>query len=153
MSLLPCLALLVLATACDRPRETPPARRVEPAVLAATPMSVRGAVTRVQMVFDNQGYRFAPGYVTVNAGDGVQFLMISGVPHNVAFDAAFIPKGSRNQLVANLSLLGGRDLASPVVTTVDSSFVVSTTGLPPGEYLFYCGPHQSLNMHGVITVR
>ena len=25
--------------------------------------------------------------------------------------------------------------------------------VPRGDYLFYCGPHRSLNMHGVLTVR
>ena len=49
--------------------------------------------------------------------------------------------------------MGARDLAAPVVTALDSAYVVSTSGLPSGEYLFYCAPHRSMNMHGVITVR
>jgi len=107
----------------------------------------------VRMLLDNDGYRFEPSYLTVAQGDGVRFVMISGVPHNVAFDEAFIPRTSRAQLLANLSLIGGRDLASPVVVTLDSAFTLSTSGLDRGEYLFYCAPHRSLNMHGVITVR
>jgi plastocyanin len=105
------------------------------------------------MVFDDQGFRFVPSYLTVRRGDGVRFVMISGIPHNVVFDETFIPDGARAQLTANLAALGARDLAAPVVTTLDSAYVVSTSGLPIGEYLFYCGPHRSLNMHGVLTVR
>lgn len=105
------------------------------------------------MLLDGEGFRFEPGYLTVNAGDGVRFQMVSGVPHNVAFDEHFIPAGAQPQLAANLAVLGARELAAPVVTTIDSAYVVSTTGLPRGDYLFYCAPHRSLNMHGVLTVR
>jgi plastocyanin len=117
------------------------------------PRAVRGKVHVVRMALDNEGYRFDPAYLSVIAGDGVRFIMISGVPHNVAFDDQFIPVGARAQLVANLSLIGARDLAAPVVTVTDSSFVISTSDLRRGDYLFYCAPHRSLNMHGVITVR
>jgi|GEM_PF-675093 len=146
-------ALCLIVSGCDSRAAAPvritvAARRTGPA-----PQLVRGATHTVQMVMDNEGFRFDPSYITVPQGDGVRFVMVSGVPHNVAFDDRFIPRGSRAQLTANLAVLGARDLASPVVTTIDSAFVVSTSGLPRGDYLFYCGPHRSLNMHGVITVR
>ena len=115
--------------------------------------AVRGTTHTVRMVMDNEGFRFDPAYLTVDEGDGVRFLMISGVPHNVAFDDRFIPRTSRAQLAANIAALGGRELAAPVVTLLDSSFVLSTAGLARGDYLFYCAPHRSLNMHGVLTVR
>lgn len=144
-------AALVLLTACGEraaPAATPVAVRRGP---AAQP--VRGVIHTVHMLMDNEGFRFEPSYLTVAGGDGVRFVMISGVPHNVAFDEAFIPTGARDQLVSNLALLRGRELAAPVITTIDSSFVISTSGLPRGEYLFYCAPHRSLNMHGVLTVQ
>ncbi len=119
----------------------------------ATARAVRGTVYTVRMVFDEEGFRFDPSYLTVREGDGVQFRMISGVPHNVTFDDRFIPEGSRAQLSANLRAVGARELAAPVVTTYDSSYVISTAGLPRGDYLFYCAPHRSLNMHGVLTIR
>ena len=114
---------------------------------------MRGVIHTVNMQMDNEGFRFDPSYIAVDAGDGVRFHMISGVPHNVAFDEHFIPRNARAQLLANIAALGGRDLAAPVVTTIDSSFTISTAGLPAGEYLFYCAPHRSLNMHGVLTIR
>jgi plastocyanin len=144
---------LSMVTGCnDQAVPTPAtvraARRADP---PAQP--VRGAIHTVHMLLDIDGFRFEPGYLTVQEGDGVRFLMVSGVPHNVAFDEKFIPRASRPQLVANLAALGGRDLASPVVTMIDSTFVISTSGFTRGEYLFYCAPHRSLNMHGVLTVR
>jgi plastocyanin len=141
----------MLAAACggrDAPVVTARAATRGPA-----PQPVQGTVHTVQMLMDNEGFRFDPSYLTVNGGDGVRFVMISGVPHNVAFDEAFIPVGAREQLISNLTLLRGRELAAPVITTIDSSFVISTSGLPAGDYLFYCGPHRSLNMHGVLTIQ
>lgn len=145
-------ALLLIAAACDqRAAAAPPKVAVRVAGLTAQP--VRGTVHTVRMLLDDEGYRFEPSYLSVTAGDGVRFQMVSGVPHNVTFDEHFIAKGARAQLAANLGALGARDLAAPVVTAVDSGYVVSTSGLPVGEYLFYCAPHRSLSMHGVLTIR
>lgn len=135
------------ASALAAPR-TPIAARSGTAARAVT-----GTIHTVRMLMDNEGFRFDPSYLTVTAGDGVRFLMVSGVPHNVSFDTAFVPPAGRPQLRANLSLIGGRDYTVPVVTTIDSAFVVSTAGLASGDYLFYCAPHRSLNMHGVLTVK
>lgn len=146
-------ALLGLAGACQSSATAAPASAAVAATNGTAPQLVRGTVHTVRMLLDNDGYRFEPSYLTVSEGDGVRFAMISGVPHNVAFDEQFIPRAARAQLIANLSLLGGRDLAAPVVVTLDSAFTVSTSGLARGDYLFYCAPHRSLNMHGVITVR
>ena len=145
-------ALLLCAAACDTRAGAPPAKIAARATgPAARP--VLGKVHTVHMLLDDEGYRFEPSYLTVATGDGVRFQMVSGVPHNVTFDDRFIPRGSRAQLAANLRALGARDLAAPVVTTPDSAYVVSTSGLPVGDYLFFCAPHRSLNMHGVLTIQ
>ncbi|MCC7052946.1 MAG: hypothetical protein IT355_06725 [Gemmatimonadaceae bacterium] len=114
---------------------------------------MRGTIHTVHMVLDDEGFRFDPAYLTVSEGDGVRFIMISGVPHNVAFDEAFVPPAAKPQLLANLAAIGAREFAAPVVATQDSAYVISTSGLPQGDYLFYCAPHRSLNMHGVLTIR
>ncbi len=142
-----------VAWGCNDRAATPPVRARATTRTGPPAQLARGTIHTVRMLLDNEGFRFEPGYLTVSEGDGVRFLMVSGVPHNVAFDERFIPRPARPQLVANLAVLGGRDLASPVVTTIDSTFVISTSGLTRGEYLFYCAPHRSLNMHGVLTVR
>ncbi len=146
------IAAWLLLSACAEQRGTPAAAATV-AHRGPAPQAVRGVIHTVHMLMDNEGFRFNPSYLTVGEGDGVRFVMISGVPHNVAFDDAFIPSGARDQLASNLTLLRGRELAAPVITAIDSSFVISTSGLPRGEYLFYCAPHRSLNMHGVLTVQ
>ena len=145
-------ALLLCAAACDTRAAAPPAK-IPTRATGPAARQVLGKVHTVRMLLDDEGYRFEPSYLSVTKGDGVRFQMVSGVPHNVTFDDRFIPRGSRAQLAANLRALGARDLAAPVVTTPDSAYVVSTSGLPAGDYLFYCAPHRSLNMHGVLTVR
>lgn len=146
--------VLAIVASCDTRGATTPAA-VTAAVRPAGPaaQAVRGIIHTVNMQMDNEGFRFEPSYLAVNVGDGVRFHMVSGVPHNVAFDERFIPPRARGQLTANIAALGGRDLAAPVVVAIDSSFTISTTGLPRGDYLFYCAPHRSLNMHGVLTIR
>ncbi len=150
---LQALLLGAMVGACNGQADAAPAPRETARVNGPAPQSVRGTVHTVQMLLDEEGFRFDPAYLTVAEGDGVEFRMVSGVPHNVAFDDRFIPRGSRAQLAANLGTIGSRDLAAPVVTAIDSTYVVSTSGLPKGDYLFYCAPHRSMYMHGVLTVR
>jgi plastocyanin len=153
--ILHALLIGVLAVGCNAEADAAPAPapRASTRATGPAPQPVRGTLHTVRMLLDNEGFRFEPAYLTVAEGDGIEFRMISGVPHNVAFDDRFIPRASRAQLAANLGAIGARDLAAPVVTALDSTYVVSTSGLPKGEYLFYCGPHRSLNMHGVVTVQ
>lgn len=145
--------LCALLVACGRDDAVPAPVVATRTASGPAARPVTGTIHTVQMLLDNEGFRFEPGYLTVREGDGVAFVMVSGVPHNVTFDEQFIPAGSRAQLAANLAAIGARDLAAPVVATADSAYVVSTSGLPRGDYLFYCAPHRSLNMHGVLSVR
>jgi plastocyanin len=146
-----CGAVLAGCNRTADAAQVPPA--TTPRASGPPAQRVRGTVHTVRMLLDDEGFRFEPAYLTVAEGDGVEFRMISGVPHNVSFDDAFIPRDARAQLAANLGQVGARELAAPVVTALDSAYVISTSGLPRGDYLFYCAPHRSLNMHGVITVR
>ena len=47
--------------------------------------------TTVKMIGDDKGYRFEPADITIKAGDAIKFVMVTGGPHNVAFDPATIP--------------------------------------------------------------
>jgi plastocyanin len=147
------VAAVALAACRDQSGDADADARRRARIPSTPPRPAVGRIHTVRMQLDHEGYRFEPAYLDVRSGDGVRFVMISGIPHNVAFDRDFIPPGSVPQLAANLSLLGSRNLATPVVTTLDSAVVISTAGLPRGDYLFYCGPHRSLNMHGVIRVQ
>ena len=56
-----------------------------PAGGAATAAAATGATHEVKMIGDAKGYRFEPAALTVKQGDAVKFVMVSGGPHNVAF--------------------------------------------------------------------
>ena len=146
-------AVLLLLPACGRDGDAGERTPRAAGANVSGARAVRGDTVTVRMMMDNEGYRFDPSYLTVREGDGVRFIMVSGMPHNVAFEETLIPAASRAQLVANLAATGGRQLASPVITALDAGFVLSTAGLPTGEYFFYCGPHRAMNMHGVLTIR
>lgn len=104
---------------------------------AATPT---GNVVEVKMVTDDKGNYFEPAELTVNRGDVVRFVLVSGV-HNVSFPsdrnaAASAPLPSPSQYLQ----LPGQTFDLPV-------------DLPPGEYGFVCDPHAALGMVGTLTVQ
>jgi len=58
---------------------------------AGAAAAVTGQTVEVKMVGDDKGYRFEPADIKIKAGDGVKFVMVSGGPHNVAFDPRHDP--------------------------------------------------------------
>src|SRR5438105_13845293 len=63
---------------------------------------ITGTTKTVNMVGDAKGYRFEPANITVKQGDGIKFVVLSGGPHNVAFDPATLPPDVKPQLDANM---------------------------------------------------
>ena len=110
------------------------------------------AVHEVRMVQEGSTYRFAPARVTVRRGDQVRFVMVSGGPHNVAFDPEKVPDAAERGLSA-----GMKDqispLAGPLLTKAGESYTVSFADVAPGTYPFYCMPHMAMGMQGAVTVR
>src|SRR3954468_21404257 len=68
----------------------------------ATKVAATGADHEVKMVGDDKGYRFEPAELTIKSGDAVTFTMVSGGPHNVAFDPNTTPAAGKAQLDANM---------------------------------------------------
>lgn len=118
---------------------------------AAAPIT--GKIIEVKMVGDAQGYRFEPANFTVKQGDGVKFVVVSGPPHNVAFDPATIPPDVRGQLDANMGTDKMGELSSNMKMNPGESITVSFGNIKPGQYPYHCTPHLALNMKGVITVQ
>jgi plastocyanin len=119
-----------------------------------------GKTVKVQMVGDEKGYRENPLNVTVKAGDAVQWVNVSGGPHNVSFWPDSIPAGTAEQLAANMPAqtstgptqkLG--DLVGPLLTAANDTYTISFAGLKPGVYRYYCTPHIALAMKGMVTVQ
>lgn len=158
------VATALVAGACaggDKPAADTTATIDTAAVAVATPAApavagtaapITGTTHEVKMVGDAQGYRFEPANLTVKAGDGVKFTMVSGGPHNVAFDAAAVPADVKAQLDANISEKMG-ELSSAMKMNAGESITVSFASIKAGSYAYHCVPHLAMNMKGTITVQ
>jgi plastocyanin len=114
---------------------------------------ITGQTAEVKMLQDDKGnYRFDPSDVTIKPGDGVKFIMISGGPHNVAFDPAQIPTDAKTQLSANMQQQVS-ELSSPMMMNPNETYTISFGKMPPGKYDFHCTPHLAMGMKGTITVQ
>lgn len=114
---------------------------------------ITGKTQEVKMIGDAKGYRFEPANVTVKQGDGIKFVVVSGGPHNVAFDPATIPTDVKPQLDANMGTDKMGELSSNMKMNPGESVTVSFANIKPGKYPFHCTPHLALNMKGEITVQ
>lgn len=112
---------------------------------------ITGAIIEVRMIGDAKGYRFEPQHITAKTGDGVKFVVVSGGPHEIAFDLAAVPAESRNQLQMNMpNSASGR---SPLLTGVQEAWTLSLGALTPGTYPFVSTPRIPHGMKGEIEIR
>jgi plastocyanin len=114
--------------------------------------ALTGKTVTVNMLGDAKGYRFEPSNVTVSKGDVIKFVNVSGGPHNVAFDPAKIPAAAKSSLSAALPNQMS-DMTGPFVTTPNGTYTMTFANVPPGAYDYFCTPHLTLGMKGVITVK
>jgi plastocyanin len=129
-------------TGVAAPRPTADTR--EPAVAPVT--------HRVRMIGDERGYRFEPATVTVDPGDRVAFVLVSGAPHNVQFDEASVPEAAKARLAANMPDAVA-PLMGPMLMAERQAYTVSFAGVPAGTYKYICTPHVAMQMTGTIVVR
>jgi plastocyanin len=143
------------AATTDTTKAAPPPAGGAPAAApggAVAPIAATGDTVTVKMVGDDKGYRFEPAAITIKSGQPVKFVMISGGPHNVAFDPTTVPADSKDQLNANM--VGQMsELSSPLLMNPNEAYVVSFGGVKPGTYPFHCTPHLAMGMKGTITVQ
>jgi plastocyanin len=115
-----------------------------------TAAPVTGTVHEVKMIGDEKGYRFDPVDITVKAGDGIKWVMVSGGPHNVQFEN--IAADVKAQLSANMPNQLS-DLSSPMLINPNETYEVSFANVKPGKYSYLCTPHLANNMRGTVTVQ
>jgi plastocyanin len=138
------------AVVVDNPVSDSAATPTVPALpTAAAPIT--GIIHTVNMVGDNDGYRYEPAELTIKAGDGIRFVMVSNGPHNVAFDASLLPEGVRQQLSANMPEQPS-ELMGKMLLEAGEEYTMSFGGVAPGTYEFYCTPHLAMGMTGKVTV-
>jgi plastocyanin len=110
------------------------------------------ATIAVKMTGDAKGYRFEPSTINAKVGDEIVFTNAMGGPHNVMFWADSIPAGAAAALQADMPKTTG-PLTSPLFETDGETWTMSTTGLKPGTYKFYCLPHAPLGMRGELVIQ
>lgn len=141
------------AATASTPTPTSSSAPASPNSPAQSAAPITGQTVEVKMLQDPQGnYRFDPAQVTIKSGDGVKFIMVSGGPHNVAFDPAQIPPGAKAQLSANMQQQVS-ELSSPMMMNPNETYTISFGNMPPGKYEFHCTPHLAMGMKGTITVQ
>ena len=132
------------AAAATTPAATP--------ATAGTMAPITGTTHEVKMIGDDKGYRFEPADITIKQGDGIKFVMVSGGPHNVAFDPATIPADVKSQLMANMPNQM-TELSSPMFMNPNEAYTISFANVKAGAYPYHCTPHLAMNMKGTITIQ
>ena len=134
------------------PADTAAPAMTTPAAPTGAMAPITGTTHEVKMVGDDKGYRFEPADIKIKAGDGIKFTMVSGGPHNVAFDPATIPADVKGQLMANMPNQQG-ELSSPLEVNPNATYTLSFANIKPGQYPFHCTPHLAMGMKGTVTVQ
>lgn len=116
----------------------------------AAPHAARSHVIR--MTGDATSPRFEPSTVQISAGDTVVFEVVSGQPHNVAFDTTAMAPAIARQLSARMHDQIA-PFAGPLLVKPGERYAVAFDGAQPGRYPFFCLPHQALHMMGEVIVR
>lgn len=141
--------------------ETPAADSATTATTPSTTPATTGTVAKapatgktweVKMIGDGTTYKFEPANLTIKAGDNVKWTMVTGAPHNVAFDPAEVLAAAKPQLMANMD---GQlsELSGPMLMNANETYEISFANVPAGKYNYYCTPHLAMNMRGTITVQ
>jgi plastocyanin len=115
-----------------------------------TAAPITGTIHEVKMLGDEKGYRFEPVNITIKAGDGIKWVMVSGGPHNVQFEN--VPADAKAQLSANMPNQLS-DLSSPMLINPNETYEMSFANVKPGKYDYVCTPHLANNMRGSVTVQ
>ena len=117
---------------------------------AGTAMPATGTTHTVNMVVTANGeYRFEPAEISVKQGDAIKWVMVSGGPHNVAFQN--VPEAAKAQLLANMPNQVS-EFSSPMFMNPNEEYTVSFAGIAAGTYDYVCTPHLALGMTGKVTV-
>ncbi len=118
----------------------------------ATAKPITGTTHDIKMVGDATGYKYVPATITIKAGDGLKFTVVSGPPHNVTFWPDSIPAGAQAQLAANMPNTTA-PMTGPLLMNPNESYTVSFAGVPAGTYKGYCTPHLAMGMRLAVTVQ
>lgn len=135
----------------------PSAESGAPAAAPATPIPaasaapITGTIIEVKMIGDAKGYRFEPQHLVAKVGDGVKFVVMSGGPHEIAFDLDQVPAETKLQLLANMP--NGTNGRSPLLSVPRETWTLSLGALKPGKYPFVSTPRLPQGMKGELEIQ
>jgi plastocyanin len=156
LSTVAALASAVSFVACggEKAPETPPAQQAPTPAAAPAGAPITGKTEVIQMTGSADGVTFAfkPTAITIAPGDGLRFDVVSGAPHNVAFDVPTLAANAKSVLVANMTSQDLGELASKMLQ-VGESITISFANVPPGTYQIFCTPHLQMGMKMTVTVK
>ncbi len=105
----------------------------------------------IKMITQDGKQVFEPAKLTIQAGDTVSWLAVSG-SHNVGFWADSVPKGAVELLRKAMP-----DTIAPLLgvrkPTKGDTYEVVLTGMPKGIYKYYCKPHLNKMMVAELTIK
>jgi plastocyanin len=130
----------------------PTTNTAAPATGTVAKAPATGKTWEVKMIGDGTTYKFEPADITIKAGDNVRWTMVTGGPHNVAFDPATINPAAKPQLMANMDNQMS-ELSGPMLQGANETYDISFANVPPGKYDYHCTPHLAMGMKGSITVK
>jgi plastocyanin len=139
-------------TATTTPSTATPSTGAAPAAGAVAPAPITGKTHEVKMIGDATGYRYDPEKITIKSGDGIKYVMVSGGPHNVAFQTVTDP-AVKAQLDANMPGQKMGEANGPMLMQPNESYTISFGNIPAGSYEYVCIPHLAMNMKGTVTVQ
>ena len=118
----------------------------------ATAAPVTGEIHEVRMIGDAQGFRFEPATVNAKVGDGIKYIMVSGAPHNVAFENV-TDATAKAQIDANIPAAEKMsELQTRYYQNAGEEVTISMANVPAGSYSVLCVPHAAMNMRMTINL-
>lgn len=109
------------------------------------------ATHTVRMTQQGNQYKFEPAGLRIQPGDVVEFVNVSGFPHNVQFYPNRIPQGAAAVLNRAMAQRMA-EVAGPMMMQANQKYRISFAGAPQGTYDYFCLPHQALGMKATLIV-
>eukprot|EP00192_Tetraselmis_astigmatica_P015272 CAMPEP_0117661830 /NCGR_PEP_ID=MMETSP0804-20121206/7742_1 /TAXON_ID=1074897 /ORGANISM="Tetraselmis astigmatica, Strain CCMP880" /LENGTH=155 /DNA_ID=CAMNT_0005468715 /DNA_START=68 /DNA_END=535 /DNA_ORIENTATION=+ len=109
--------------------------------VASLALTLGANAATIKLGSDSGALVFEPSSVTVSKGEKVTWVNNAGFPHNIVFDEDNVPEG------VNVDKISRDDYLNAPGETYELSFDT------PGEYGYYCEPHQGAGMQGKIIVQ
>lgn len=121
-------------------------------VTAATPARAQ-RVHQVKLIHTGgDQFRFEPIRVNARPGEVLEFVVESGGPYVVGFEAVDLPEAARALLDQAIPNPSG-SLRGPVLAGPQSRFRIVLPGLPPGSYRFTSLTHVAYRMGGILVIQ